>query len=63
MSNPNMQDYDLKDGVYIETFVVKDGQRYNAKIISMSDVTKILVNGMVDGVGKLLDIDDVTSNT
>ena len=43
----------LEDGVYMELFAVKDGVRYDAKIVSMSEVAKILTNSMMDGVEKL----------
>lgn len=43
----------MDDGIYIELFAVKNGVRYNAKIIDMKDVSKILTNGLVDGIEKL----------
>lgn len=43
----------LNDGIYIELFVVKDGIRYNAKIINMKEVTDILTNSLMNGVEKL----------
>lgn len=44
-------DYD--NGCYIELFAVKDGIRYNRKVINLNDATKTLVNGLMDGVDKL----------
>jgi hypothetical protein len=41
------------DGVYMELFAVKNGMRYNAKVVSMSEASKILTNGLMDGVEKL----------
>lgn len=41
------------DGVYMELFAVKDGMRYNAKVVSMSEVSKTLTNGLMDGIEKL----------
>lgn len=41
------------DGVYMELFAVKDGMRYNAKVVSVSEVSKILTNGLMDGIEKL----------
>jgi hypothetical protein len=43
----------MDDGVYMELFAVKDGVRYNAKILNMKDATLILTNGLVDGIEKL----------
>ena len=46
--------YDLRDdGAYMELFVVQNGKRYNSKVISMSEVSKTLTNGLMDGVEKL----------
>lgn len=56
MSEPN-----IKDGIYVELFVVKDGQRYNVKTLSMNEVTKVLVNGLMDGVERLFG-EDETNN-
>lgn len=41
------------DGAYIELFAVKDNVRYNAKTISMKDMSTTLVNGLMDGVENL----------
>lgn len=41
------------DGLYMELFAIKDGVRYTRKIINMKDVSKILTNGLMDGVEKL----------
>ena len=37
----------------MELFVVKDGIKYNAKIVDMKDVTKVLTNSLMDGIEKL----------
>ena len=41
------------DGAYVELFAVKDGMRYDAKIINMRDITLTLTNSVVDGITKL----------
>lgn len=41
------------DGVYMELFCIKNGVRYNAKIINMKDVATILTNSLMDGIEKL----------
>ena len=41
------------DGVYIELFAIKNGIRYNAKIIEMKDMANILTNSLIDGIEKM----------
>ena len=41
------------DGIYMELFAVKDGVRYNAKIVDMKDVTNVLTNSIMDGIEKI----------
>lgn len=41
------------DGVYMELFAVKNGMRRNVKVVSMSEASKTLTNGLMDGVEKL----------
>lgn len=43
----------INDGVYMELFAIKDGVRYNAKIIDMKDVSHILTNSLMDGIENL----------
>ena len=43
----------MNDGVYMELFAVKDGVRYNAKIIDMKEVSITLTNSLMDGIEKL----------
>ena len=44
----------MKDGIYFEIFVVKDGVRYNAKIIDAKEVSEIMANSVMDGLGKVI---------
>ena len=44
----------MNDGVYVELFAVRDGIRYNAKIIDMKEVSTILTNSLMDSIDKLL---------
>ena len=46
-------DFATNDGVYIELFAIKDGIRYNAKIINMKDMANILTNSLMDGIENL----------
>jgi hypothetical protein len=43
----------MNDGIYVELFAVKDGVRYNAKIINVNDVSMVLTNSLMDGIEKL----------
>ncbi len=43
----------LNDGIYMELFAVKDGIRYNAKIIDMKEVSVTLTGSLMDGIEKL----------
>lgn len=43
----------VEDGIYIELFAVKDGVRYNSKIVNMRDVSTLLTNSLMDGIEKL----------
>lgn len=46
------------DGIYVEFFVVKDGLRYNAKIINMRDMLTIMSHSLTDSIDKILEIKD-----
>ena len=48
----------MKDGIYFEIFVVKDGVRYNAKIIDAKEVSGIMANSVMDGLGKVMGFED-----
>ena len=41
------------DGTYLELFAVKDGVRYDAKVVSMKDVATTLTSSLMDGIEKL----------
>lgn len=43
----------MSDGIYMELFAVKDGVRYNAKVINLKDATLILTNALMDGIENL----------
>ena len=43
----------INDGIYMELFAVKDGVRYNAKIIDMKEATMVLTNSLMNGIEKL----------
>lgn len=43
----------INDGIYVELFAVKDGVRYNAKIIDMKEVSIVLTNSLMNGIEEL----------
>lgn len=43
----------MDDGIYMELFSVKDGVRFNYKVVNMRDFTTILTNSLMDGIEKL----------
>lgn len=52
----------MKDGLYVQFFVVKDGTPYPCKVVSMQDMTKILVNTMMDGIEKIVTSKDTNGD-
>ena len=53
----------MKDGLYFEIFVVKDGVRYNAKIIDAKEVSEIMANSVTDGLGKIIGFEETDYST
>ena len=53
----------MKDGIYFEIFAVKDGVRYNAKIIDTREVSQIMVNSVLDGLGKVIGVEETAHPT
>lgn len=49
---------EMKDGIYFEIFAVKDGVRYNVKIIDGKEVSKIMANSVMDGLGQVIGFED-----
>lgn len=41
------------DGIYMQLFCVKDGVRYDMKVVNLKDVSTILTNSLMDGIEKL----------
>lgn len=48
----------MKDGIYLEVFAIKDGVRYIAKIIDVAEVSKIMANSVMDGLGKVIGFEE-----
>lgn len=43
----------MNDGIYAELFAVKDGVRYNAKIVDLDEMITILASSLGEGITKL----------
>lgn len=41
------------DGIYIQLFCVKNGVRYDMKVIDLKEVSTTLTNSLMDGIEKL----------
>ena len=48
----------MKDGIYFDVVAIKDGVEYSVKRISASDVSKELVNSLMNGLGTVLGISE-----
>ena len=53
----------MKDGVYFELFAVKDSVRYNAKIIDVKEVSEIMANSVMNGLGKIIGVEEADHST
>lgn len=53
----------MKNGIYFELFAIKDGVRYNAKIIPVEEVSKIMANSVMDGLGKVIGFEQTDNLT
>lgn len=42
----------MKDGLYLQVFAVKGGQRFDVKTMPMDDLGVSLFNGMMEGLYK-----------
>ena len=40
----------MEDGLYVSVFAIKNGIRYDCKTMEMKDVTKTMVDSMMDGL-------------
>lgn len=53
----------MKDGIYFEIFAIKDNVRYNAKIINVEDVSKIMANSVMDGLEEVIGFENQNNQT
>ena len=38
------------NGIYIEVFAIKDGERYNLKTVNLKEASNILINNLMKGI-------------
>ena len=53
----------MRDGIYFEMFAVKDGVRYNAKIIYIEEVGRTIANSVFDGLEKVMGLEENANPT
>ena len=53
----------MKDGIYFEIFAIQNGKRYNGKIIDASEVSEIMANSVMDGLGKVIGFEETNHLT
>ena len=53
----------MKDGIYFEIFAVKNNTRYNIKIVNTADVSKILVNSVMNGLENIIGFETTARST
>ena len=46
----------MKDGIYLELFVTKNGIKYPLKTISLKYFIKVLTNSLMDGIENVINI-------
>ena len=51
------------DGNYFEIFAIQNGKRYNAKIIDAKEVSGIMANSVMDGLGKVMGFEETAHPT
>lgn len=49
-----MNNEKIEDGIYVEILAVKDGERYNVKIVSMKEIATTLTSSLMDGIESLV---------
>ena len=47
----------MEDGIYLEIFAIKEGKRINFKIVSLRQLSKVLTNGLMNGLEKIVEIE------
>ena len=62
MDEPNLSDYRLDDGMYVQPFIISGGRRYNLNVLTIKEITNLLVNSTMDGVGKLFGVNDKSND-
>ena len=53
----------MKDGLYFEVFAMKDGIRYNTKIIDIKAANRILLTSTMNGFEKIIGLEEIDHPT
>ena len=53
----------MKDGIYFEIFAMKNGIRYNTKIIDVKEANRILLTSTMNGFEKIIGLEDTDRPT
>lgn len=48
----------MRDGIYFEMFAMKDGVRYNAKIVDIGEVGRTIAKSVFDGLEKVIGFEE-----
>ena len=48
----------MKDGIYFKVFIIRDGIIYDVKIMNAREVSNIMANSVMDGLGKVIGFDN-----
>jgi hypothetical protein len=53
----------MKDGIYFEVFAMKNGIRYNTKIIDVKEANRILITCTMNGFEKIIGLEETALPT
>lgn len=48
----------MDDGIYLEIFAAKGGKRINLKIISLRQLSNVLVNGFMNSIKEIVEVEE-----
>lgn len=52
----------MKDGIYFDVIIIKDNSEYTLDRISVVDMSKTLIDSLMDGLGKSLGVPSAVLN-
>ena len=48
----------MNDGIYFDIVTIKEGVEYPVKRVNMLEVSRILTDSLMDGIGKMLGVSE-----